>query len=115
MSSSRPHLEPSRPTVAVIRLAWAAALLAAPAAVVDALGGPVDSTAVTVARILGARHAAQGLVEVATWPRWRRVGSFIDGAHSLTAVGLGVSTTRWRRIGLTDSAVAAAFALAGCR
>ena len=74
MSSSRPQLKPSRPTVAVIRLAWAVALLAAPAAVVDALGGPVDSTAVTVARILGARHAAQGLVEVPTWPRWRRAG-----------------------------------------
>jgi hypothetical protein len=97
----------------VIRLAWAATLLAAPAAVVDALGGPVDSTSVRVARILGARHAAQGLVEVATWPKWRRAGSFIDAAHSLTAVGLGVIAPRWRRVGLTDSGIAAAFALAG--
>ena len=115
MSSSHPHLNHPRPMVAVIRLAWAIALLAAPAAVVDALGGPVDSTGLTVARILGVRHAVQGLFEVATWPRWRRAGSLIDAAHSLTAVGLGIGAPRWRRIGLTDSAIAGGFALAGWR
>ena len=94
----------------MIRLAWATILLAVPAAVLDALGGQVDSTSMTVARILGARHTAQGLVEVATWPKWRRAGSFIDAAHSLTAVGLGVSAPRWRRVGLADSSIAAAFA-----
>ena len=113
MSSSLPHLAPERPTLGVIRLFWAATLLAAPAAVLDSVGGQVDSTSVTVARILGVRHALQGLVEVATWPKWRRAGSFIDAAHSLTAVGLGVSAPRWRRVGLTDSGIAAAFALAG--
>ena len=113
MSSSLPRLTPARPTLGVIRLVWATTLLAAPAAILDALGGPVDSTSVSVARILGARHAAQGLVEVATWPKWRRAGFFTDAAHSLTAVGLGVSAPRWRRVGLTDSSIAAAFALAG--
>lgn len=113
MSSSSSHLTPPRPTLGVIRLAWAAILLATPTAVLGALGGPVDSTSVTIARILGARHAAQGLVEVATWPKWRRAGSFIDATHSLTAVGLGISAPRWRRLGLTDSGIAAAFALAG--
>ncbi len=113
--SSSPHSSPPRPTVGAIRLAWAAMLLAAPATVLDAVGGPVDSTSVTVARILGARHAAQALFEVATWPKWRRAGSFIDAAHSLTAVGLGVSSPRWRRVGLTDSFVAAVFAVGGLR
>ena len=113
MSSSLPHLRPPHPTLGVIRLAWAVLLLAAPAAVVDALGGPVDSTSVTVARILGVRHVAQGLVEVAVWPKWRRTGAFIDAAHSLTAAGLGVSCPRWRRVGLADSGIAAAFAFAG--
>ncbi len=113
MSSPMPHLTPARPTLGVLRLAWAAILLAAPAAVLNALGAPVDSTSVSVARILGARHAAQGLVEVVTWPKWRRAGSFIDAAHSLTAVGLGLSSPRWRRVGLTDSVVAAVFAVGG--
>jgi hypothetical protein len=109
VSSALPHLSPPRPTLRVIRLVWATVLLAAPAAVLDALSVPVETTSVTVARILGVRHAAQGVVEVATWPKWRRAGSFIDAAHSLTAVGLGV----WRRVGLIDSGIAAAFALAG--
>ena len=113
MSSSLPRLTPARPTLGVIRLVWAATLLAAPATILDALGAPVDSTSVSVARILGARHAAQGLVEIATWPKWRRDGSFIDAAHSLTVVGLGVIAPRWRRVGLTDGSIAAAFALAG--
>ncbi|MGI8492272.1 MAG: hypothetical protein ACR2NJ_05880 [Acidimicrobiales bacterium] len=97
----------------MVRLAWAALLLAAPARILDAIGGPVDPTSVTVARILGARHAIQGMVEVATWPQWRRPGSLVDAAHSLTAAGLGVSAARWRRIGLADSVIAAAFAVAG--
>lgn len=115
MTSSLSHPTRPRPTLGLIRLAWAAMLLAAPAAVLDAVGGPVDSASVTVTRILGARHAAQGLFEVATWPKWRRAGSLVDAAHSFTAVGLGVSSPRWRRVGLTDGVVAAAFAAGGLR
>lgn len=103
----------NRPTLGVIRLGWAALLLAAPARVIATFGGPVDPTSVTVARILGARHAAQGLVEVATWPKWRRAGSLVDAAHSATAAALGAGSARWRRVGFADSAVAAGFALAG--
>lgn len=113
MSSWLPHLTRPRPTLGVIRLAWAAILLAAPAAVLDAFGGPVDPTSVTVARILGARHATQGLVEVAAGPKWRHAGALVDAAHSLTAAGLGVRAPRWRRVALTDSVVAGAFAFAG--
>jgi hypothetical protein len=77
------------------------------------LGGPIDSRSTTVARILGARHAIQGTVEVAAWPRWRRVGSTVDAAHSLTAAVLGLSDARRRRIAVADCIVAAAFAFAG--
>lgn len=109
--SSRPAL-PGR-ALGVIRLAWAVTLLAAPAAAVDAMGGHVDTKSVNVARILGARHATQSALEVATWPRWRRAGWMVDGAHSLTAAGLAAADASWRRIALADSVIAAAFAAAG--
>jgi hypothetical protein len=85
ISSPLPH--PSPATFGVVRLAWAATLLASPARVVKAFGSPVDRTSVTVARVLGARHAIQGLVEVAAGPKWSRASAFVDGAHSLTAAG----------------------------
>jgi len=106
-----PHLSPA--TLGLIRLAWAATLLAAPAAVVGAFGGPADPNSVTVARALGARHATQGLIEVAAGPKWSRAGSSVDAVHSLTAAGLGLGAARWRRVGLIDSVVAATFACAG--
>lgn len=88
-------------------------LFAAPSKVLTAFGGPTDSMSVAVARVLGARHAIQGTVEIAVWPRWRRSGSLVDAAHSLTAIALGVSDRRWRRVALADSVIAAAFALGG--
>lgn len=102
-----------RSAIGVVRLGWAALLIAAPSKVLRVFGGPADSTSVTVARVLGARHAIQGAIEVAAWPRWRRSGSVVDAAHSLTAVALGVSDRRWRRLGLADSIIAAAFAVGG--
>lgn len=111
LSSSR--LSRPCPAIGAIRLAWAALLLGAPEKVLGVVGGPVDRTSVTVARVLGVRHSIQGAVEVAMWPRWRRTGSFVDAAHGLTAAGLAVSDRRWRRLGLIDSVIAAAFALAG--
>ncbi len=63
---SRPPL-PGR-VLGLVRVGWAAALLAAPNVVVGVMGGRVDSRSVAVARILGARHAAQGAFEVATGP-----------------------------------------------
>jgi hypothetical protein len=113
MRLAMPHLTRPRPTFGVIRLVWAALLLAAPARVISIVGGPVDHTSVTVARILGARHAAQGLLEVATWPKWSCAGSLVDAAHGLTAAALGVSSARRRRVCLIDSAVATAFAFGG--
>jgi hypothetical protein len=86
-----------RPAIGLIRLGWAAVLFAAPAKLLDVLGCPTDHISVTVARVLGVRHALQGGVEVTTWPRWRRTGSFVDAAHSLTvaALALGAPRSRW--------------------
>jgi hypothetical protein len=109
-SSHQP--QPGR-RLGVVRLAWAVTLLAAPATVVGAIGGQVDDKSMVVARILGARHAAQGLIEVTTWPRWRRAGWMIDAAHSLTAVGLGIADASRRRVAWADSGVAAALAAVG--
>lgn len=62
------------PVVGAVRLGWAALPLATPQRVLAILGGPQTGAAVTVARILGVRHAVQSLVEITTWPRWRRHG-----------------------------------------
>jgi hypothetical protein len=96
-----------------VRLGWAAALITAPDAVIGVIGGGVDSKSVAVARILGVRHAAQGAVEVATGSRWRRAGSAIDAAHSITAVGLALVDSSRRRLAFADAAIAATFAIAG--
>lgn len=109
--SSRPPLQGR--VLGVVRLGWAAALLAVPQAVIPRLGGQVDSKSVAVARILGARHAAQGALEVVTGSRWSHAGSMIDATHSLTAATLGLIDARWRRVALVDAAVAACFAVAG--
>jgi hypothetical protein len=109
--TSRSHL-PGQ-VLGVVRLAWAVPLLVAPAAVVGRMGGQPDSKSVTVARILGARHAAQAAVELLSWPKWRRAGTFVDAAHSLTAAGFGVADAGRRRVALTDSVIAGTFALCG--
>jgi hypothetical protein len=103
----------SGPAIGFVRLGWAALVLAAPSQILRVLGEPADSTSVAVARVLGGRHAVQGIVEVAAWPRWRRTGVFVDAAHSLTAVALATSDRRWRRLGFLDGGIATAFALGG--
>lgn len=98
------------------RLAWAAALLVAPRNVLGALSpGAIDHAAVGVARVLGARHALQGFLELTGRQRWRVAGSLIDGLHGATAVGLAAVDSRWRRAALVDATLAAAFALAPWR
>jgi len=67
---------------------------------------------VVVARALGARHCAQGLVELTTWPRWRKAGATVDCLHAMTGLGLAAVNRRWRLVALLDSSIAAGFAIA---
>ena len=97
----------------LVRLGWAAALLAAPDRVVRLLGGTPDPASRHVARILGGRHAAQAVVELVWWPRWRRTGVALDAAHAATALALAAFDGDRRRVGLSDTAVASSFALVG--
>ncbi len=96
-----------------VRLAWAATLVAAPHRIIAFAGGRPSPTAVAIARVLAARHALQGIVEVTTWPRWRKPGMAVDGAHALSALALAGLDTRWRHIAFCDAAVAGGFGLAG--
>jgi hypothetical protein len=100
-------------TFALIRLSWGALLVAAPGRVVVALGGADTSTSRAVERTLGARHLLQGAVELATWPRYRRVGVAVDLLHASTGVALAVGDERWRRPATLDALATTAFALAG--
>ena len=95
------------------RLVWAAAVIGFPNRLIDAAGGSPDRRSRRVARILGARHAIQGSLELASWPRWSRAGIVVDGLHAITAAGLGALDPDRRRVALTDTAIASTFALLG--
>jgi hypothetical protein len=95
------------------RLAWAAALLAAPDAMVRAAGGATDERSRRVARILGARHALQGMIELLSWPRWRRSGIAVDGLHATTAAGLALVDDSRRHVAVADTLAATVFAVLG--
>jgi hypothetical protein len=95
------------------RLVWAAVLLAAPGGLIRLAGAAPTPPALAVARVLGARHAVQGLAEVWAWPRWGRAGVLVDSAHGLTAAGLAALDRPWRRVAAADMTMAAGFAWAG--
>ena len=97
------------------RLAWAAALLAAPNKIIAFAGGHSDPSVARVVRVLGVRHAVQGAVEVAWWPKWRRIGAAVDGAHALTGVALAAADPGWRRVALCDTAIATGLAAIGLK
>ena len=100
-------------TLGMLRLLWATALLASPQRVIVLAGGNDTPPSRLVARILGIRHLVQGAVEVALWPKGRRIGSVIDAAHAASAAAFACRVARWRRAAGTDAAVAASFAMAG--
>lgn len=115
--AERPHrmrnIIARRVLLAGPRLAWAAALLAAPDAMVRAAGGATDERSRRVARILGARHALQGMIELLSWPRWRRSGIAVDGLHATTAAGLALVDDSRRHVAVADTLAATVFAVLG--
>jgi hypothetical protein len=99
----------------LLRAAWGVALLAVPARVLGALERTDHTRAqVLVARILGARHVIQaGVVTVVGGSSIRREGAVVDGIHALTSLGMAAASRRWRRLALTDAAIAAGLCAAG--
>lgn len=95
-----------------VRLGWGVLLLSRAGTVADAMGAPPGSAATLVARLLGGRQVAQALVELAWWPRYRRLGAAVDLAHAASGV-LATTDDRWRRPASIDAAVATGFAAGG--
>jgi hypothetical protein len=100
-------------TARVVRACWGLALLVAPGALLRAVERgerPVPPAALVAMRVLGVRHLAQTLADVAgPWPTVGYLGAGTDGLHALTDLGLAVLAPRWRRAALVDTAIAAAF------
>jgi hypothetical protein len=104
-----------------LRGAYGAALCAAPGALIGLAGGPPASPqSRAVARVLGIRQLAQAAAYgVALAPRIRpqdraallSLGAVVDVLHATSMVGLAVADAPRRRLGLTDAAVAFAFAV----
>ena len=101
--------------IEVLRAAWGTALLVAPRAVMtDVHHVTVDTRSLVVARVLGARQVTQAVLSgVSPSPEVLATGVWVDTAHAATAVGLALADRSRARAGLTDAAVAAAWALAG--
>lgn len=100
--------------VPLIRGGYGLALLCSPGLLLRLAGCPGDGWAHGVARLLGARHAAQAAVS-APKPSAAALalGAEADLAHALSMLGLAVVDRRRRRIGYLDATVAATFAAAG--
>jgi hypothetical protein len=100
------------------RVVWGGALLIAPQALLRAgagAGAGRDSSraAITVARVLGARHLLQAAVTTAApTPRVVAFGTVVDSLHAVQQLTLAVVSPRWRAAALVDTAIAVALAAA---
>lgn len=95
------------------RLSWGLTLLALPGDVARAVGADDVHAVRRLGRVLGARHILQATIELASWPRFRRLGAAVDGLHAISAMGAAGIDRRWRRPALTDAALAGTFAATG--
>lgn len=99
---------------AMIRAAWAGALLLVPERLLRAGGEVPVPAAVAVARFLGARHLVQAVAGIVAPAGPAGVlGAVADTLHTGTCVGLAAVSPRWRRVALLDAAVEAGFTASG--
>ena len=98
--------------IELMRVAWGAALVIAPAAVLARVHGVrVDRKALVVARILGARHLLQTLLSgINPSPEMLAAGVWVDSVHALTAFGLAAVDRDRARAGIVDGVVALTWA-----
>jgi hypothetical protein len=101
----------------LVRAAYGAALCCAPGAMLRLEGGPgtaASAGARTVARILGGRHIVQAVLSAARpTPAVLAAGAGTDVLHSASMIALAALDRPRRRLGLSDSLMAAAFAAGG--
>jgi hypothetical protein len=101
----------------LVRAAYGAALCCAPGMMLRLEGGPSAAAspgARAVARVLGGRHLAQAVLSAARpTPAVLALGVAADVLHSASMIALAALDRPRRRLGLTDSLMAAAFAAAG--
>ncbi|HEY7052525.1 MAG TPA: hypothetical protein VH496_10405 [Mycobacterium sp.] len=103
--------------IELVRGAWGAALLVAPQQVLGTVHNvKVDTKAVVVARILGARQLTQAVLSgFRPTAEVLAMGVWVDSLHALTALGLAVVDRSRVRAGITDTAIAAVWGAAGYR
>jgi hypothetical protein len=101
--------------IEILRGAWGVALLLSPDGVLRATdGGPVDTAARNVTRILGARQLVQATLSgLRPSPEVLAMGVWVDTVHALTASALALSDRRRARAGCTDAVIAGVWAGAG--
>jgi hypothetical protein len=110
LSARRPRL------IEVVRVGYGVAVVVAPRRVQRLLGIAPDGPTTAVARVLGARQVAQGLLSgVAPGPEVLALGVWVDSLHSLSMVALAGLDRRRARAGLTDALLAGSFAALGAR
>jgi hypothetical protein len=97
------------------RFTLGAIYLAFPARAASAIGaGEPGTAAVRVARVLGARHAAQALATTGHPPGTvLALGAGVDAAHAASMLALAVISPRWRRPAVRDGLIAATLAGVG--
>jgi hypothetical protein len=100
---------------AVLRAAWAGALIVVPERLLGAgAAAPVPAAAVAVARVLGVRHLLQASASaLAPTGPVAGLGAAIDTLHAASVVGLSALSPRWRRAALLDAMIETGFAAAG--
>lgn len=104
---------------ALLRAGYGLMLVCKPARMAGLFQAPPDDpAAITVARVLGARHLVQAAVTIAAPVRKVVVtGAVIDALHGFTDAMMAGVDPRWRHAASIDAAVAfssAAAAVASC-
>ena len=101
--------------LAAVRGAFGLTLMVAPGATARrASGGArIDEPTLLVARVLGARHVLQAALVGRRTGALARLGVAIDLVHAATALALGATDSRHRRLAFTNAGAAAVFAAAG--
>lgn len=99
---------------AVLRAGWGGALLLMPETLLRIGGRPVPpSSAVVLARVLGARQIVQAVVTAARpSPRVAALSCAVDATHALTDLWLAAASPRWRHVAI-DAVIAAGLSAAG--